>query len=488
MREINPALLKQLIIKALLDSDFRNNLFKIIFFIILIAFIIITFIGSLPSIVLSGVFDEVDEDLEKIYFYQNAIIAINTANEKWIERKKKETSYDDIEIRNDSNLTWYELIAIDSILLGQDFSNINTNKIQELAEKFITRKSEIIDYKEEIEYEEEETFIVKENYTIVVPYTVIKKVPKIVEKEKVIEYQEWVPWISFFPSLGGRYVTKTKIEIVKVEEIVEEKIVEYRKEEREREVEEKRIVIKTKIEDKKKLILTINSKTLEEGLKIANITEEEDILLAENIYDTMLEMDIEGLLNIYDEDLDFANLKEYPEGNANIPYYNQTDKRWANIMYGKSSSIGKAGCGPTSLAMVVAGLTSNKVTPLDVANWSVKNGHRAEGNGSYWSLMTAGGKFYGLNVETVSRKNPNKIKETLSKNIPIIAIMRKGHFTNGGHFIVLRGITKNGKVLVYDPNSIKRSNQEWDLSIIMSESSKNGGESGKPFWIFKIEK
>ncbi len=59
---------------------------------------------------------------------------------------------------------------------------------------------------------------------------------------------------------------------------------------------------------------------------------------------------------------------------------------------------------PTSLAMVVSGLTGNRVTPDIVGNWSVRNGHRAEGAGSYWSLMTAGGKHYGLNVEAVSRK------------------------------------------------------------------------------------
>lgn len=44
--------------------------------------------------------------------------------------------------------------------------------------------------------------------------------------------------------------------------------------------------------------------------------------------------------------------------------------------------------------------------------------------------------------------------------------MAKGHFTSGGHFIVLRGVTAEGKILVADPASIDRSNQEWELSII----------------------
>ena len=45
--------------------------------------------------------------------------------------------------------------------------------------------------------------------------------------------------------------------------------------------------------------------------------------------------------------------------------------------------------------------------------------------------------------------------------MPVIASMGKGHFTNGGHFIVLIGVTDSGKILVYDPVSVNRSNQEW---------------------------
>ena len=230
-------------------------------------------------------------------------------------------------------------------------------------------------------------------------------------------------------------------------------------------------------------IITINTKEFEEVLPEVSIVEEEDILLATNIYQTICFVDIEGSLNIYDNTIDLSNLEEYSEGFANIPYFNQTDKRWGANSYGKSTIL-EGGCGPTSLAMVVAGLTEHKVTPLDIANWSVTNGHRAEGAGSYWSLMTEGGKYYGLNVEPVSRKDPNTIKKALSEGKPIIVSMGKGHFTSGGHFIVLRGLTSDGKILVYDPVSIKRSNQAWDFSIIMNESSTNGGKKGSPFWIF----
>lgn len=227
----------------------------------------------------------------------------------------------------------------------------------------------------------------------------------------------------------------------------------------------------------------VRTKTMQEIYPDVNIKDEEDILLAENIYATLLDMNVEGDLNIYDEDINLGNLEEYPEGYANLPYFNQTDARWGYNNYG-SSTIAEGGCGPTALAMVVSGLSGNRIEPDEMANWSYRNGHRAEGSGSYWSLMTEGGSNFGLNVEPVSRKNPNAIKKALSEGKPIIVSMGKGHFTNGGHFIVLRGITEGGKILVHDPSSVNRSNQEWDLSVIMNESSTNGGVNGSPFWVF----
>lgn len=192
----------------------------------------------------------------------------------------------------------------------------------------------------------------------------------------------------------------------------------------------------------------------------------------------------EEYLQIYDTVMDMGDLQEYPPGNANIPYYSQADKRWGSVSYGKVGTIYSSGCGPTSLAMVVSGLTGRAITPDIMASWSVRNGYRIEGNGSAWALMTAGGERWGLKVQPISRVDGASIAQALSEGRPIVASMGKGSFTNGGHFIVLRGITEAGKVLVHDPISVTRSEQEWDLSLILRESSTNGGVQGSPFWAF----
>ena len=71
--------------------------------------------------------------------------------------------------------------------------------------------------------------------------------------------------------------------------------------------------------------------------------------------------------------------------------------------------------------------------------------------------------------------------EALQEGKLVIAIMSKGHFTNSGHFIVLRGVTEDGKLLVADPASVKRSNKEWDLRIVTSEASRKIGSADGPF-------
>lgn len=172
----------------------------------------------------------------------------------------------------------------------------------------------------------------------------------------------------------------------------------------------------------------------------------------------------------------------YSNASTNVIYYNQADKRWADKAYGKTGTIGTSGCGPTSLAMVISSLSDKIVDPVEMCDWAYKNGYRCEGNGSYHSLIPNGARYFGLKVEGCSNYNPQKIVEALADGKLIIAIMGKGHFTQSGHFIVLRGVTSEGKILIADPISKSRSDQEWDIKLIMGEACKQSG-SGGPFWI-----
>ncbi|MDU5947755.1 C39 family peptidase [Paenibacillus macerans] len=172
----------------------------------------------------------------------------------------------------------------------------------------------------------------------------------------------------------------------------------------------------------------------------------------------------------------------FKDGSREVVYYNQLDSRWADKPYGPRDTIGVVGCGPTSLAIVVSTLTDKAVDPVAMSKWAYDNGYLAEGTGSYHSLIPDGARHFGLKVDGVTVKEQQKIIDALASGKLVIAIMGKGHFTSSGHFIVLRGVTDDGQILVADPASKKRSEKAWDFSIILKEARKNAGAGG-PFWI-----
>lgn len=171
----------------------------------------------------------------------------------------------------------------------------------------------------------------------------------------------------------------------------------------------------------------------------------------------------------------------FTDGTIPVVYYNQRDERFRDEPYGKDN-IGGYGCGPTAMAMVISSLAGKTVDPVEMAKWSYDNGYWSLGGGSYHSLIPGAAKAFGLQAEGCTAKEPQKIVDALSSGKLVVALMSKGHFTSGGHFIVLRGVTAEGKILVADPASKKRSEQDWDLSVILDETQKNAGAGG-PFWI-----
>lgn len=190
-------------------------------------------------------------------------------------------------------------------------------------------------------------------------------------------------------------------------------------------------------------------------------------------------------LGIYDNDYIVGSGQSYEgivftDGDTEVVYYNQIDERWADWPYG-TDNIGGYACGPTSMAIVVSSLTDQTIDPPAMAQWAYENGYWCSGNGSYHSLIPGAAKAFGLNVEGATEKEGQKIVDALSSGKLVVALMSKGHFTSSGHFIVLRGVTAEGKILVADPASKKRSEQEWDLSLILDEARRGAGAGG-PFW------
>lgn len=152
-----------------------------------------------------------------------------------------------------------------------------------------------------------------------------------------------------------------------------------------------------------------------------------------------------------------------------IPLFLQWDKNWGYDMYGEDP-IAIDGCAPTSLAMVAVGLTGNtSVNPLSVSDYAYKNGYYIDGIGSSWSLISEGSKHFGLKSQELPL-NKSSILSTLESGSPIILTVGPGTFTSTGHFLVLTGLTNDGKIKINDPNSKLNSSKSWDVDIFLNET------------------
>ena len=204
------------------------------------------------------------------------------------------------------------------------------------------------------------------------------------------------------------------------------------------------------------------------------------------VMDFQVEYGYNQSIGIFEKDYVDGNGIEYgdiifTDGATPVVYFNQLDSKYANEPYG-TDKIGTHGCGPTALSIVISSLTDRIIDPIEMSAWAVANGGWAREQGSYHSLIPNAAKAFGLNVEGEVQSNPQKIVDALSSGKLVIAIMGKGHFTTTGHFIVLRGVTADGKILVADPASKRRSEQEWDFNIILNEARK-GAAAGGAFWL-----
>ena len=160
--------------------------------------------------------------------------------------------------------------------------------------------------------------------------------------------------------------------------------------------------------------------------------------------------------------------------------YKQGWKNWGGIDYGNcgdGSTIGKAGCGPSSLAMIVSTLKKQSITPDVVAKKVIARGGRTCGSGSSPAgLKSVAINDYQLKASEVSWDN---LGSCLSKGGYIIGSTHGpksrnypkpaecGVFTQNGHFVVIGSINGN-KIEINDPANGKITGSQ---SCFRSEDS-----------------
>lgn len=178
-----------------------------------------------------------------------------------------------------------------------------------------------------------------------------------------------------------------------------------------------------------------------------------------------------------DTRLSMKNHKEYIAGYI---YFNQGDSAWNQNGY----CIAKAGCGPTSMAVVITSLTGKWVTPLDTAIWGYQHGFYSR-EGSAHEMIPAMAAAYGLRCQGAGT-DYQTIKKALKAGKPVVCLMGPGYFTRGGHFMVLVAIDNNDCVTVADVGSRTRSAYKYRLADVIAQSK--GASAGGPFWVMSYDK
>lgn len=142
--------------------------------------------------------------------------------------------------------------------------------------------------------------------------------------------------------------------------------------------------------------------------------------------------------------------------------YKQGDSRWGKKPYtitgSKSQTIGSSGCGPTSMADIMATWIDRKITPVEMCAYAVRHGYRTKNSGTAWAFFQSIAKAYGFGG-FVQTRSMATARAALKNGALVVASMGPGYWTKNGHFICL---WKTDETYMYanDPASGSRKRQK----------------------------
>lgn len=164
-----------------------------------------------------------------------------------------------------------------------------------------------------------------------------------------------------------------------------------------------------------------------------------------------------------------------------LTYYNQSDARWADFLYGGQDPLHTYGCGPTVLAMIVSSFTPYTYTPSDMAAWAAEHNYWSAGHGTKHNFIPECAEAFGLKAAPFTNYTAEGVLSELSNGHILVALMGAGHFTSGGHFIIIIDRWSGNQVRIADPANLENTQQPWDIQLILDEISAYA-QAGGPVW------
>ncbi len=169
---------------------------------------------------------------------------------------------------------------------------------------------------------------------------------------------------------------------------------------------------------------------------------------------------------------------------GSMMYFSQKDPRWKDYLWGGSDPMSVYGCGPTAMAMIANAFGDRgPIIPVTMAEWCDMNGQRGAHAGSNHSIVMTALPEFGLTVESMqSSLTTEAMCDALRNGCVLVALVGPGYFTDGGHFIVIRGINDDGTVNIADPASAEHTRTPYDPAFILGELKSAASDAGGPLW------
>lgn len=162
-----------------------------------------------------------------------------------------------------------------------------------------------------------------------------------------------------------------------------------------------------------------------------------------------------------------------------IPLYNQLD--YPNSPYG-TSTVASSGCGVTCVAMVTTYYKGQEYSPAAIGR--LYGQYYVTGVGSSWGLFPGSAADLGIPYEKQTSSWADVVA-ALQDGKPVICSQSTGIFTSEGHFILLTGITEDGRILVNDPNGANyNKNQVLKDGFANGFSQEQIQTAARSYWIY----
>lgn len=146
-----------------------------------------------------------------------------------------------------------------------------------------------------------------------------------------------------------------------------------------------------------------------------------------------------------------------------VPHYHQSE--YPDIRYG-NGTIATSGSSVAALAMVATYMTDHVYTPADIADYAVQYG------GSHYRRLEKVSDL--MQIPWKRALNVNEALKAVREGKIAIALMgARSVFPGGNHFVVLTGVTEDGKIWVLDPDD--RDYSAWGVGELL----ENGFPDGK---------